>query len=87
MEENPYLARWEEALRIAENRTSWIRNAEGPGLGAIPSSLASAPVVLTDVRDGSEHPLRFVGGLFGVVQEPSTLALAPEFGWAIVHEP
>jgi hypothetical protein len=87
IEPNPHLGRWEEALRKAESRQNAIRTPEGPGLLAIPSSLASAPVVFVDRRDGSRHPLRFVGGLFGVVQDRTTLALAPEFGWAIVHEP
>ncbi len=62
-------------------------NREGPDLTALPSSLASAPVLLVDVRDDSRHPVHFVGGMFGVTQDPATLALAPELGWAIVHEP
>jgi hypothetical protein len=84
---NPYLRGWEKAFRTADNRKSWIRTPEGPGLHAIPSSLASAPVNFVDVRDNSKHPIRFVAGLFGVTQDPKTLALAPEFGWAIVHDP
>jgi len=42
---------------------------------------------MVDMRDCSRHPLRFVAGMFGVTQDPATLALAPELGWAIVHEP
>jgi hypothetical protein len=87
LQANPYLGGWEKGLRVAENRTSWIRTPEGPGLHAIASSLASAPVKLIDGRDGTAHPVRFVAGLFGVTQDPRTLALAPEFGWAIVHDP
>lgn len=87
LERNPYLRGWEKALRIAETRTSWIRGPEGPALHAVPSSLSSAPVNFVDVRDGSKHAIRFVAGLFGVTQEPKTMALAPEFGWAVVHEP
>lgn len=87
LQPNPYLARWEAAYATAEGRTSWIRTPEGPGLGAVPTSLASAPVTLVDLRDGSKRPVRFVGGLFGVVQDPHSRALAPEFGWAVVHEP
>jgi hypothetical protein len=52
----PYLARWEAAYATAEAGTSWIKNVEGPGLASIPTSLASAPVVLVDVRDGRNHP-------------------------------
>lgn len=83
---NPYLSRWEPALRIAEKRTDWRFMPEGPGLGAIPSSIAGAPVKFVDARDGSIHPLRFVAGLFGTTQDAVTSALAPEFGWAIVHD-
>ncbi|WP_441290725.1 DUF4419 domain-containing protein [Sorangium sp. KYC3313] len=83
---NPYFSRWEQALRAAEKRTDWSFNPEGPSLLQIPSSISSAPVRFVDVRDGTEHPLRFVAGLFGVTQEAATGALAPEFGWAIVHD-
>jgi hypothetical protein len=59
---------------------------EGPSLGSIPSSLASAPVRFIDVRDQVEHNLRLVAGLFGTTQNQTTGALSPEFGWAVVHE-
>ena len=52
----------------------------------LPGSVASAPVKFIDARDGAEHPLRFVGGMFGVTQDQAG-ALAPEFGWGIVHDP
>lgn len=84
-EPNPYLAEWERALSVAESRTSWQFNPEGPPLDALPGSIASAPVKFIDVRDGSEHSLRFVGGIFGVTQDEAG-ALAPEFGWGIVHD-
>ena len=83
---NGYLGRWEAAYRTAEARKGWILGEPGgPGLLGIPSSLAGAPVRFVDVRDGSEHPLRFAAGLFGVVQHP-TGALEPELGWAVLHE-
>ncbi|WP_437991049.1 DUF4419 domain-containing protein [Sorangium sp. So ce145] len=86
IEPNPYFGRWEQALRAAEKRTDWSFKPEGPSLLQIPSSISSAPVRFVDVRDRTEHPLRFVAGLFGVTQEATTGALAPEFGWAIVHD-
>ncbi|XXU35487.1 DUF4419 domain-containing protein [Sorangium sp. So ce1000] len=86
LQPNPNLGRWERALRAAEKRTDWRFKPEGPSLLAIPSSIASAPVRFVDARDGTAHPLRFVAGLFGVTQEAATGALAPEFGWAIVHD-
>jgi len=61
------------------------RRRDGAFLDSIPSSLASAPVLCTDVRTGVPTELRFVGGLFGVVQDPATLALQPEAGWAIIY--
>jgi hypothetical protein len=85
-EQNPHLAGWERALRAAESRTSWSFDPEGPSLDVLPGSIASAPVKFIDARDGSEHPLRFVGGMFGVTQDQAG-ALAPEFGWGIVHDP
>lgn len=84
---NPYLERWEAAYRTAQSRKDWrIVHPEGPRLSALPGSIASAPVKLVDMRDGSTHPLRFVAGLFGVTQDAASGALAPEFGWAVVHE-
>lgn len=88
---NPYFERWEEGFQSAEKRKmngEWLRwgTQEGPALPALPSGVASAPVRFVDVRDGSVHPLRFVGGLLGVVQDPQSLALMPEFGWAIIHD-
>ena len=84
---NPYLQTWQKAWQLAEERgKARIRSPEGPGLGAIPTSIASAPVKLTDVRDGSTTQLRFVAGMLGVTQDEATRALAPEFGWAIVHD-
>jgi hypothetical protein len=83
---NKYLAGWEATLRAAERRTDWRLMPSGPGLLSIPTSIASAPVKLTDLRDGSEHALRFTAGLFGCTQDAATGALAPEFGWAIVHD-
>lgn len=37
------------------------------------------------VRTGVIADLRFVAGMFGVVQDPDTGAISPEIGWAIVH--
>ena len=84
---SPYVKRWEKALRAAEKRKPQpFFKPEGPSLGEIPSSLASAPVRCVDARDNSSHLLRFVAGLFGVVQDPVTGALGPEFGWGVVHD-
>jgi hypothetical protein len=91
LEPNPYLATWEEGFRRAEEREAkgqWLdfRDVRGPGMGLIPPGLAGAPVLLQDLATGEETELRFVAGLFGVVQDGLTRALAPEFGWAVVHD-
>lgn len=85
---NPYLSCWEQAFKVAEAREGWLRwnECEGPCLREMPSGLASAPVKVVDMADGSEHALRFVAGMLGVTQDPESLALTPEFGWAVVHE-
>jgi hypothetical protein len=83
---NPYLGGWQRAWQKADARTGWRFTPEGPGLLAVPGSVASAPVNFVDVRDNSEHPLRFCAGLFGVTQDAASGALAPEFGWAVVHD-
>lgn len=86
-EPNHYLAGWEEGWRRASARTGRILTCEGPGLDELPGSIAGAPVRFVDLRDGSTHSLRFLAGLFGVTQDASSGTLAPEFGWAVVHEP
>jgi hypothetical protein len=58
---------------------------EGPSLGDMPAGISSAPVRFIDVRDGSEHALRFAAGLFGVGQETDGV-LVPEFGWAVLRD-
>jgi hypothetical protein len=84
---NPHLEQWERAYHVATTPTGRRRQGmAGPSIAEIPSGLASAPVKLTDLSTGSVHMMRFVAGMFGVVED-ATGVLAPEFGWAVVHEP
>jgi hypothetical protein len=97
---NPYRSGWEDALRRTERRATerrtqrrgagrrWLSfdSLEGPGIASLPPSLASTRVHLVDRERGEESDLRFVAGLFGVVQDAATMAVAPEFGWAVVHD-
>lgn len=83
---NPWLGAWETAVRAAERRRSLAAfEPQGPPLHLIPGSIASVPVTFLDLHHGSIHPLRFVAGLFGTTQDSTTGALAPEFGWAVLH--
>lgn len=84
---NPHMANWKADLEATKNREEWLTwgNRHGPSLDDLPSGTSSAPLVLVDLRDDSKHPLRFVAGLFGVSQDASG-ALAPEFGWAVIHD-
>jgi len=59
--------------------------AYGPDEGVFPNGMARAPVVW--LYAGSEIKMRFVAGLFGASQDPKTLTLRPEVGWAILACP
>lgn len=84
---NPHISQWEAGFREAEARPDWrIGTPRGPSIGALPGSIASAPVHYVQYPQGSEHALRFVAGMFGVVQDPGRGTVAPEFGWAVVEE-
>lgn len=84
---NPHLEQWERAYQVATTtKDRRRRDMDGPSLGEIPSGLASAPVRLIDQRTRAVHMIRFITGMFGVVED-ATGVLAPEFGWAVVHEP
>lgn len=85
---NPYLPRWAKGFQKADSRKGWLKwdEVQGPGINALPAGIASAPVKIIDKRDNSEHKMRFAAGLFGVAQDPSSLALIPEFGWAVLYD-
>jgi hypothetical protein len=84
---NKFFSTWEQHWLAAEKRTDWRQMPrDGAYLGMIPPGIASAPVKFTDVRTNKATELRFVAGMFGVTQDPQTLALAPEFAWAIVYD-
>ena len=70
--------------KIADRRKH--KGFDGPYLGQIPSGLVSAPVKITDERQGCSHEMRFVAGMFGVSQDSKTLGLSPTFGWAITYD-
>lgn len=79
---NPFLATWEQ--NFAKFPAGWDEPT-GPSLRQIPGGLASAPVEITDLRTGELHDLRFVAGMFGVVEDAAGV-LSPELGWAITYD-
>jgi hypothetical protein len=81
---NPHLGTWEREYQAAAIRERSTR-LNGPYLAEIPSGLASAPVEATDMSTGATHRMRFIAGMFGVVEDADG-ALAPELGWAVVHD-
>jgi hypothetical protein len=85
---NEYLSAWRERLErsLVRGRLDWMEKTEGPGLDALPQSLASAPLRFVDVRDESTTHLRLVAGMFGVAQAPENNALSASFGWSVVYE-
>jgi len=89
---NPYMATWWSDWKQAKSvkgqgALSCSDPNLGPSEGHFPSGLCSAPVEFTHMLTCKKANLRFVGGMFGVVQDDETLALQPEFGWAIVEYP
>lgn len=87
---NPYLDRWLAGWQIATQRSrdlTFADELQGPALHRLPSGLSRVPVRINDESKGISVDAQFIGGLFGVVQHPGSLALTPEFGWAIAHPP
>ncbi|EYF03149.1 DUF4419 domain-containing protein [Chondromyces apiculatus] len=84
---NLHLDTWLASWRAAEARQNPVEalgKPEGPGLAQMPPGLVSAAFRFVD-SGRREHVLDLVAGLIGVTQDPDTLALSPEFVWALVH--
>lgn len=81
---NEHIATWAEDWRTVDARLAKY-DLRGPALSQLLPVLSSAPVTLIDQRSGGTHPLRFVAGMFGVVEDEDTGAISPEIGWAVVH--
>jgi hypothetical protein len=80
---NGYMEQWGRYLTV-DSRDIPRFEQVGPSMRELPPSLASAPVKVEQA--GLVHDMRFVGGMFGVVEDSRDGALAPEFGWAVVYE-
>lgn len=83
---NPFLKDWKERLAIDDSQ-NWRQRWDAPqgvGLRAFPVCLTSVPLKV--FWGSQETDMRLVGGLIGVTQEPETLTVEPECGWAVVYE-
>jgi hypothetical protein len=82
-EKNPWLAEAGTKLKLLL-AGEWDQerfDLGGPSPGAFPSGLARAPFIWKYLEQ--EFDMEFLGGFVGVAQDPATLALRPEIGWAI----
>ncbi|HTN84740.1 MAG TPA: DUF4419 domain-containing protein [Sorangium sp.] len=85
---NPYIDSWNDRWLRAEARSDalgGLGNPQGPGLSELPPGLTSAQLRLIDASR-RERPMEFISGLIGVTQDPHSLALIPEFAWAVAHQ-
>lgn len=57
----------------------------GVAIWDLPKGLSSAPVLVTGM--GEDFNVKFVGGFVGVQQDPVTLAISPQIGYAVVFDP
>jgi hypothetical protein len=69
-------------------RNDWLDRApgrgHGPGLDQFPHLPARAPFLWKYYKQ--EFDMEFVGGLVGIRQDPDSLALRPDIGWAILDK-
>ncbi|MEO7589828.1 MAG: DUF4419 domain-containing protein, partial [Byssovorax sp.] len=75
------------APRMIRNRWLGLSGLwhEGPGRDDFPRLPSRAPFKW--IYLGQEFPMQFIGGLVGVRQEPESLCLRPEIGWAVLDSP
>jgi len=77
LKRNPLLGQSTEAL--------WVKQSfAGVGCRSIPPGLAKAPFKI--IYGKTKYEMDFVAGFVGVREDPDTLALRPEIGWAVVEK-
>jgi hypothetical protein len=68
-------------------RNPWMTRSPSCGNGPAPDRFprlpARAPLLWKYYPHGKDYEMEFIGGLMGVRQDPQTLALRPEIGWAV----
>ena len=73
---NPFLKSWRSSSDEA-----WFH---GMTSDSFPPGLCSTPFIWYYL--GTEYPMSFYSGFMAVSQDPSTLALRPEIGWAVADQ-
>ena len=76
-------------VSVAAVHTNYYRNPylgtlsewEGMTSSEVLSGISTAPFCWKYLT--SEHPMEFVAGFVGAAQDPETLAIRPEIGWAV----
>lgn len=81
---NEHMATWADDWKTVDARLTEF-DFRGPALSALLPVIASVPVKAVDQRTGAATELRFVSGMFGVVEDERTGTISPEVGWAVVH--
>ena len=67
------------------NITMWRTNSlDGMTTDSFPPGLCSTPFTWKYLD--KQHPMHFYSGFMAVSQDPSTLALRPEIGWAVAND-
>jgi hypothetical protein len=68
---NPSVSAWRDHMEEGHGATE----------SSLPSGLSTVPFLWKHL--GDEHRMQFVAGFTGVAQDPRSLALRPEIGWAV----
>ena len=80
----PYLGRPGRPPERNPSVTDW-ENARGTHPQYFPSGLTSAPVLWRYIKQ--ELPMNVLAGFVGVGQDPASLTVRPEIGWAVQPRP
>lgn len=83
---------WENGTLPAEDPKAGFRftpsiKYAGVGMSSLPSGVSRAPFRMVSGRgkETREQSMEFVGGFVGATQDPTTLAIRPKLGWAVVQ--
>jgi hypothetical protein len=89
--QNPSVAQWAERMRRHADGTAGPIRYPGHGsyfesaIDRFPCGLARVPLLWQYAS--RQFTMHLVGGFVGVFQEPETLCLRPQIGWAVVDDP